>query len=52
MSVPDKSDGVNEPAQVNEVLAKVLCFNLKCLVHEIHELGIDPKFWTPKAGGQ
>ena len=23
--------------------------NLACLVHEIHELNIDPKFWLPKA---
>lgn len=39
----------NERAQFNEVLAKVLCHNLACLVHEIHELGIDPKFWMPRA---
>jgi transposase len=32
------------PAQVNEVLCKILCHNLSCLVHAIHELGIDPKF--------
>jgi hypothetical protein len=38
-----------ETAQVNEVLAKILCFNLSCLVHEMHELGIDPKFYLPKA---
>jgi transposase len=37
-----------ETAQVNEVLAKILCFNLSCLVHEMHELGIDPKFWMSK----
>jgi transposase len=34
----------NETAQVNEVLCKALCFNLSCLVHAIHELGIDPTF--------
>jgi transposase len=33
------------PAQVNEVLLKCLCHNLSCLVHAIHELGIDPVFW-------
>jgi|HubBroStandDraft_4_1064222.scaffolds.fasta_scaffold00003_25 transposase len=32
-------------AQVNEVLAKVLCHNLCCLVSAIFELGIDAKFW-------
>jgi transposase len=39
----------NTTAQANEVLAKILCHNLACLVHEIHELGIDPRFWLPKA---
>lgn len=34
-------------AQINELMVKALCFNLSCLVHEIHELGIDPKFWQP-----
>jgi hypothetical protein len=29
---------------VNEVLAKVLCFNLTVLAHEMHELGIQPEF--------
>ncbi len=32
-------------AQVNEVLAKVLCHNLCCLVSAFFELGIDPKSW-------
>jgi transposase len=31
-------------AQVNEVLLKVLCHNIVCLVHAIHELGIVPAF--------
>ncbi len=35
-------------AQFNEVLLKCLCFNLSMLVHSIHELGIEPKFWMPK----
>jgi transposase len=34
----------NPTAQVNEVLCKALCFNLSCLVHAIHELGITPEF--------
>jgi hypothetical protein len=34
------------PAQVNEVLLKCLCHNLSVLVHAIHELGIDPTFWS------
>lgn len=28
-------------SQVNEVLTKILCHNLACLVHEIHELNVD-----------
>lgn len=31
-------------AQVNEVLLKVLCHNVRCLVHAVHELGITPMF--------
>jgi transposase len=31
-------------AQVNEVLAKVLCYNLTVLVHQMFELGITPEF--------
>lgn len=34
-------------AQYNEVLLKCLCYNLSMLVHSIHELGIEPKFWMP-----
>lgn len=36
-------------AQVNEVLIKCLCHNLACLVHAIHDLHIDPKFWMPSS---
>jgi hypothetical protein len=30
---------------VNEVLAKLVCFNLTCVIHEWYELGIDPNDW-------
>jgi len=33
-------------AQVNEVLCKVLCHNICCLVQSIYELGLEPTFWT------
>ena len=36
-------------AQVNEVLLKVLCHNLRCLVHAMHDLGVDPVL-KPLAG--
>jgi transposase len=31
-------------AQVNEILTKILAYNLSCLVHAISELGIEPSF--------
>ena len=31
-------------AQVNEILCKVLCYNLSCLVMAMHKLGIEPSF--------
>lgn len=34
-------------AQVNEVLSKVLCHNLTCIVHAIAEFGIDVDFLKP-----
>ena len=36
-------------AQLNEVLLKCLCFNLSMIVHAIHELDIQPRFWLPQA---
>lgn len=32
-------------AQENEVLCKVLAYNLTMLVHEMYELGLRPEFW-------
>jgi transposase len=37
-----------DPATVNEVLCKILAFNLSCVVHEWYELGIDPTDWGMK----
>jgi transposase len=34
-------------AMKNEVLCKVLCHNICCLIHAIYELGIDPIFNEP-----
>jgi transposase len=33
-------------AQVNEVLCKILCHNIYCLIQSIFELGLEPTFWT------
>lgn len=35
-----------DTAMVNEALCKALCHNLVVLIHEMHELGIEPKFWS------
>jgi hypothetical protein len=32
-------------AQTNEVLCKVLCHNLCCVIQAIYELGIEPSFF-------
>ncbi len=32
-------------ARLNEVLCKVLCLSLCCLVQSMYKLGIEPAFW-------
>lgn len=42
------SDGLRsrtDRAMKNEAMCKVLCHNLVVLIHEVHELGIEPVFW-------
>ena len=34
----------SDMAQVNELLCKVLCHNICCLIQDMHELGIEPDF--------
>ena len=36
-------------AQVNEVLCKVLCHNIRVLIQSIYELNLEPVFWTFEA---
>ncbi|TAL48052.1 IS4/IS5 family transposase [archaeon] len=36
----------NMTAQVNEILLKILCHNLCCVIQEMHELDISPDFCT------
>jgi len=38
-----------EVAQINEVLCKVLCHNICCLIQSMYELGLKPKFWSEAA---
>jgi transposase len=33
-------------AMVNEVLCKIVCHNICCLIQESHELGIEAQFWA------
>jgi hypothetical protein len=33
---------------VNEVLCKIICHNICCLIQETHELGIESEFWKAK----
>jgi len=33
-------------AMLNEALCKILCHNIVVLIHEMHELGIEPIFWV------
>lgn len=39
-----------DAAQKNEVLCKLIAYNLSCLVHAIYELGIVPEFWQDEDG--
>jgi hypothetical protein len=34
---------------VNKAFCEILCHNVVVLIHETHELGIDPVFWTNAA---
>ena len=36
----------SDSGMVNEVLAKIICHNICCLIHSISELGIAPTSWT------
>jgi transposase len=39
-------------AMVNEVLCKIICHNICCLIQESHELGIDTAFWAETSPAQ
>lgn len=39
-------------AMVNEVLCKIVCHNICCLIQESHELGIDTAFWAENSLAQ
>jgi hypothetical protein len=35
-----------QAGQKNEVLCKILCHNVCCLIQSIYELGVEPSFWN------
>jgi transposase len=37
----------NQVAQVNELLAKIIAYNLTVVIHEMYENGIEPSFLSP-----
>lgn len=39
-------------AMKNEVLCKIICHNICCLIQETHELGIDTTFWAEPSSAQ
>ncbi len=39
----------NPTAQVNELLAKIIAYNLTVVIHEMYENGIEPNFFSPKS---
>lgn len=41
-----------DTAMANEVLCKILCHNICCLIHEQHELGIEPIFWPEQQASE
>ena len=45
----DSVRSVTDAAMKNEVLAKLICHNLCCLIQEQEELGIAPIFWKDEA---
>ncbi|MEJ7578290.1 MAG: transposase [Pyrinomonadaceae bacterium] len=38
-----------ERAQINEILCKILCHNICCLIQSMFELNLQPKFWAQVA---
>jgi len=45
LEIADHVRSKTDVAMVNEVLCKIICHNICCLIQESHELGIDAEFW-------
>lgn len=48
----EKLRSKTEVAQVNEVLCKVLCHNLCCVIQSMYELGVEPNFCAESSAAQ
>jgi transposase len=42
----DRLRSKTDTAQVNEMLLKVLCHNICCVIQSMYELGVEPTFWA------
>jgi transposase len=42
----------SDTSMINEVLAKLACHNICCLIRSQHELGVDPVFWKDSLSGK
>jgi transposase len=41
-----------DTAQTNEMLLKIVCHNICCVIGSMHELGLEPTFWAKDAPAQ
>lgn len=42
----------SDVAMRNEILCKILCYNICCLISAMFELGIEPSFWAESTPAQ
>ena len=47
----DHMRGKTDTAMTNEVLCKILCHNICCLIQSMYELGIEPSCWQNEDAG-
>ena len=44
VAITYKSKMIKEPAQINELLIKVICHNICVVIQEVNELGVKAEF--------
>ena len=45
----DSVRSMGELAMLNEVLARLVCHHLCCLISAMYEMGVNPVFWVDQA---